>query len=230
MPRRKEVPPDPAEFDEAIEHFRQRVPMKRGEWDRLTAEAKERAFMVSEVAKADLVTEVYEAIDRAVSQGTTFADFVAEIGPKLEQHWGGEKPGRLETIFRTNVLEAYNAGRQEVFDEPAVKRTRPYLRFEGIDDDRQTDICQDHEGTILPADDAFWLTHSPPLHYQCRSITTALSEEEAVDEGITRRRPATKPMEGFGRKSTTSGKDWVPEVEAYPAEIAAELVKRVAKK
>jgi SPP1 gp7 family putative phage head morphogenesis protein len=228
MARKKNITADPEQFEEAVDAFRKRVPMKRGEWDKLTAQERKHAFMVSEVASADLVTEVYEAIDKAIAKGTTFAEFQKDIGGKLVEHWGGEKPGRIETIFRTNVLENYNVGRQEIFDEPAVKATRPYLRFDGIDDDRQSEICEEYDGMILPTDDPFWARHSPPLHYNCRSTITALSEEEADEEGITTAgaRPKVPPLEGFGQKAATSGKDWVPDVDVYPAEIAAELKKR----
>jgi SPP1 gp7 family putative phage head morphogenesis protein len=223
------IPADPSEFTEAVEKFRARVPMKRKEWDKLRAAEKEFAFTVSEVALADIIAEVFEGLKQAISKGSTFEEFKADAGAKLEAHWGGEKPGRLETIFRTNVIGAYNSGRHAVLSAPEVKRFRPYRRFDGIDDDRQTDICDDCDGTILPADDPWWLTHTPLLHFNCRSVVVPLSEEEALAEGIDEP-PPVDPADGFGTPPSSDGPDWEPDITEYPEEIRATLEERLKKK
>lgn len=130
-------PADPDRFEEAIAAFRKRVPMTRKEWDDLNEAQREHAFMVSEVATADVVTDVCDAIDKAITEGSTLEDFKENVGDLLESSWGGPRPGRLDTIFRTNVQTAYNAGRHAIFSAPAVKKARPYLRFDGVEDDRQ---------------------------------------------------------------------------------------------
>jgi SPP1 gp7 family putative phage head morphogenesis protein len=231
MPRRgggndTGIPADPNEFTEAVEKFRARVPMPKAEWNKLRAGQKEFAFTVAEVALADLLTEVFEGLKAAIAKGTTFEEFKATIGPKLEEHWGGTKPGRLDTIFRTNVLGAYNGGRHVVISAPDVKRFRPYRRFDGIDDDRQTEICNDCDGTILPADDPWWLTHTPGLHFNCRSVVTPLSDDEAKAEGIDEP-PPVKPAEGFGVPPALDGPDWEPDLNEYPEGIREELKKRI---
>lgn len=223
------IPADPNEFTEAVEKFRARVPMKRGEWDKLKAGQKEFSFTVSEVTLANILTEVFEGLKTAIAKGTTFEEFKATIGATLENHWGGEKPGRIETIFRTNVLSAYNGGRHAIISAPEVKRFRPYRRFDGIDDDRQTDICDDCDGTILPADHPWWLTHTPGLHFNCRSVTTPLSEEEALAEGIDEP-PPVHPAEGFGAPPALDGPDWEPDITEYPEEVRATLEERLRKK
>jgi SPP1 gp7 family putative phage head morphogenesis protein len=220
------IPADPNKFPEAIKKFRARVPMTRAEWDKLSQGQRERAFMVSEVSLADLVTEVYEAVDAAVAGGTSFEEFKTATKAKLVEHWGGEKPGRLETIFRTNVQTAYNGGRHAILSAPEVKRFRPYWRFDGIDDERQTEICDECDGTILAANDPWWTTHHPPLHYNCRSVPTPLSEEEALAEGVDDP-PPNNPQDGFGTPPSVEGDDWEPDLTEYPEEIRQELRKRV---
>lgn len=233
MPRKKsaqgDIPADPARFDEAVKKLRARVPMTRKEWDKLTEAEREKAFMVSEVASADMVAEVFAAIDKAVADGTDLATFKADIGGKLEEHWGGEKPGRLETIFRTNVLTAYNGGRHAVMSAPLVKELRPFWRFDGIDDDVQTEICFELMGTIARADDPWWEKHHPPLHYNCRSSPTPLSPEEAAEAGLDGPPPDVDPQAGFGTPPAEEGTDWEPETKEYPAEIRPELEKRLKK-
>lgn len=235
MPRKKGsgpegIPADPELFDEAIKKFRARVPMTKDQYDSLEEGQQEHAFTVAEVTTADLVTEVFDSMNRALDSGHTFEDFKATAGESLLEHWGGDKPGRLETIFRTNLLSAYNGGRFAILSAPAVRATRPFSRFDGIDDDRQSDICRDADGTILPADDPWWASHTPPLHFNCRSVVTPLSPEEADDEGgVDDEGPDNEPTEGFGTPPTDQGPDWEPDLNDYPEEIRAELQARLKK-
>jgi SPP1 gp7 family putative phage head morphogenesis protein len=236
VPRRKPpapttegIPADPARFEEAIEKFRDRVPMKRGEWEKLEEGQKEHAFFVSEVSLAELVNEAYEAVGKALEEGTGLAEFKATAGASLIEHWGGEKPGRLETILRTNVMTAYSGGRHAVMSAPAMKKARPFRRFDGIDDDRQTEICASLDGKVYAADDPIWLSRTPPLHFNCRSILTPLSETEAAEEDVEDELPPSAPQAGFGSPPALDGPDWEPDVTKYPEEIQAELAARLKK-
>lgn len=221
------IPSDPERFDEAVDAFRKRVPMRDSEWRQLTQAERAYAFKVAEVAKADVIQDVFTAIDKAVEKGTTLDVFKEEVAGKLLSQWGGPRPGRLDTIFRTNVLGAYNEGRHAVFTAPAVKRARPYWRFDGVDDQRQSDICAAIDGTLLPADDPFWRTHTPGLHYNCRSTIIALSEEEAQEEGVDDEAPDAPAQDGFGAQPDTEGRDWEVDLSEYADEIAAELEERL---
>jgi SPP1 gp7 family putative phage head morphogenesis protein len=221
-----DVTDDPAEFEEAVRAFRRRVPMPDWKWDALTQAEREFAFKVAGAAQADLATEAWEAMDRAIAEGTTLDAFKKQVGAQLEAAWGRKDPARLETIFRTNALGAYNAGRHEILSHPEVRKARPYLRFDGIDDDRQTEICAALDGTIRPADDPFWHTHSPPLHFQCRSVLVPLSEEEAEEEGIDTKGPDVDADDGFGKPPTVGG-DWEPDPKDYPGPIGAQLEEKL---
>lgn len=215
---------DPAQFDQAVDAFNARIPMTRAEWDTLAEAEQEFAFTVSRVAQADLVTTVYDKLAAAVRDGTTFEDFQDQVGDQLIQAWGGDIPGRLQTIFRTNVQTAYNAGRFQQMNDPDVKEARPFWQFDGIADSRQSEICADCDGVILPADDAWWTTHHPPLHHQCRSKVSPLDPDEAGERGISDSGPTTKADPGFGRAPTV-GTSWKPEVDVYPDAIRDVLVK-----
>lgn len=223
-----EITADPQHSEEAIRQFRKRVPMSDAQWAKLTEAEREFAFKVSGVAQADIVTDVWLAMDRAIRDGTTLEDFKAEIGGQLEAAWGVEDPARIETIFRTNALDAYNGGRHEILSHPEVKKARPYLRFDAVMDSRTSDLCDGLDGTVRPADDPFWHTHSPPLHFQCRSILTPLTDEEAADEGVDDEPPdpELQPDEGFGRPPTVGG-DWEPKLSDYPPAIASILRERL---
>ena len=203
-----QLPHEPVKFDAAIAAWRKRDPMPKADWEALQADERDYAWTVAGVAQADVVSDVWDAIDSSVENGTPFAEFKADVGAKLEEAWGGEKPGRLETIFRTNVNGAYNEGRHSVFTAPKVLEARPYWRYELIDDSDLCDICQDCKGVILPADDEWWSENLPPLHFRCRCSFTALSRQEANDEGIDAEGPDTDPDEGFGEAPSEKGTDW----------------------
>lgn len=193
-------PPKPQAFKEAVDWFLARVPMLREEAEQLRARTEERAFYVSGVAQLRLAGELHQAITKAIAKGTTLEDFKRDAGQKLIDEWGGEIPGRMETIFRTNVQAAYNAGRLEQFEQPLMKKLRPYRAWSVILDSRTTeDICRPLAKVIVPADSAFAASHIPPLHFQCRTGLMSLSPEQAGEEGgVTEELPETEVAEGFG--------------------------------
>jgi len=154
-------------FPEASKWFRNRLPVTDDDWDALSDSAKLRAFNVAGVAQLDLVQDVWSGIDEAVSDGTTLAEFRAVVGERLAAAWGGSAPYRVETIFRTNVQSALNAGRYEQQNDPDVLAQRPLLRYSAILDSRTTEICKAAHGTVLPASDPWWHSHQPPCHHAC---------------------------------------------------------------
>lgn len=219
------VSSDPSRFAEAVAWHRRRTPFTDEQWKALDRKARQKAFTVARVAQLDLVTEVWHAIERAIDEGTTLRDFKATLGPKLRAAWQGsvERPAhRLETIFRTNVQKAYAAGRYAQAQE--VKDDRPFWMFDAVLDSRTSEICEACNGTVRPADDPWWSTHQPPLHFNCRSTVITLSPEEAHAQGISALAPRAEALEGFG--AAPDQDDWEPKVADYPSELWATYEKR----
>jgi SPP1 gp7 family putative phage head morphogenesis protein len=166
-------PPDPRRFDEAVDFFRNRVPMPKAEWLKLGTAARQRGFTVADVAQLDVIHQVWLALDDAIARGSTFEDFKATVSETLADEWLGSvanPPARVETIFRTNVMTANNAGRHAQMTDPVVRDRRPYWQYVDIDDQRECPICNACHGTILPADDAWWGSHYPPLHFPVAAV------------------------------------------------------------
>jgi hypothetical protein len=109
-------------------------------------------------------------------------------------------------------LGAYSAGREAINNSPAVREARPYARFDDSDTDRECEICADCHGVILPADDPWWDDHTPLMHCNCMCTKTALSQEEAEDEGIDTHGPDVDADEGFGTRPDEEGEDWAPDM------------------
>jgi Phage Mu protein F like protein len=199
-------------YREAIAAFRKKVPMPREAFDKLTAREKQRAFTVAQVTRGRVLQQVWDAVDSAIEHGTDLEKFKKDCGAQLVESWGGEKPGQIETVFRTNVLGSYAAGREAINNAPAVREARPYARFDDTDSDRECEICGDCHGVVLPADHPWWDTHTPILHPRCECTKTALSQEEAEDEGIDTRGPDVEAGEGFGARPDEEGDDWAPDL------------------
>jgi SPP1 gp7 family putative phage head morphogenesis protein len=221
-------PADPDRFEQAIRHFRRRVPMTDPEFRSLLEAETERAFWVAGVTEGSVVQDVFDSLERAIRDGTTIDDFKADVGASLAESWEGEDAARLETVFRTNLMSSYNGGRHEAFSDPEVREARPYLRFDAVGDSRTSDICEALDGKVLPADDPFWNRHTPPLHHNCRSVLTPLDPDEAHDEGISPGAPDTgdaAPAEGFGRPPTPE--EATPDLSGFDKDLASVLRARL---
>jgi SPP1 gp7 family putative phage head morphogenesis protein len=207
-------------FLEALEWFKAKVVMKKSDWVQLEEMARRRAFTVANVAQASLVKEVWEALTRAIKGGTTLGQFRKDVETKLFSAWGesvDDPPWRVETIYRTNLQGAYNAGRYKQLTRPAIKRARPYWMFDAIMDNRVTHICEPLDRTILPNTDPWWTTHTPPLHFNCRSSIRALRAGAAQARGIRGEGPVVQPDKGFGR--APSDDEWRPDMSQFPEEM-----------
>lgn len=200
MARRK--PPSPKAPKEALDWFAAQIPFTRPERDALDEESRKQAFFVSNVTQLRVVADVHVAISKAIAKGETLATFKERAAAKLVAEWGGEIPGRLETIFRTNVQSAYNAGRLEIFEDPVVKQLRPYRAWSVILDQRTTEfICKPLKRVVVLADSVFAKTHVPPMHFNCRTGVMSLSLEDVGEEGGAtqpQHLPDAPPQEGFG--------------------------------
>lgn len=208
-----EIMPEPLPFEEAAAFFRARVPLTREEWDELEAKLRFRAFTVARLTELDAVNRIREKLLAVTEEGKTFQEFMAEAGEDELLRKAGfhrSNPWYWETVFRTNIQTAYNAGRRlQLSRDPDVL----YYEFVGIRDSRQTEICRRRTGVIRPANDPWWSRNTPPLHYGCRSTIRPIYREEAELRGIRVTRPRAldrlpAPQEGFGLDPISAGTFW----------------------
>jgi SPP1 gp7 family putative phage head morphogenesis protein len=201
--------------------FRDRLVMTDDEFQSIETASHATAFTVAGVAQLDLVTQVWEAADRAVAQGETLESFQKSMGAKLAAAWGKDMPWRVETIYRTNVQSAYSRGRWLQMNHPAVLRARPWRKFSAIMDSRTSPICGPCDGVVRAADDPWWQQHVPPLHHNCRSHLVTLSDEEAKAEGVSKDTPNVDADVGFGEApSPVPRAAWQPDLSQYPSVLA----------
>lgn len=217
-----------SKFDEAIEWFLARIVLARGEFDEISAKARRQAFTVSNLSSLRMVDFIFREITASLLGAEGLNDFRKRVLPKLRREWGDGRGrdaagrrinvgARIETIYRTNTLSAFNEGRFQQMSQPVVKRLRPYWMYDAIMDSRTSNICRPRDGKVFPADSPWWETNYPPLHYNCRSGVRALTARQANRRGISNVseivikdgdeiRPAGEPLAGFGNRPSLGGK------------------------
>ena len=87
-------------------------------------------------------------------------------------------PYRIETIVRTNIAEAMNAGRMTMYDDPDVQDFIVAYTLSIVDDDMTSDECRDRIGEVYDKDEFI----PPPYHYNCRSIAVPITKGETFEK------------------------------------------------
>ena len=163
--------------------------------------AKSRAFYVSRLAELKAVGRVKDYLVDNLKDKTSFQNFVKNLDKdELLKKAGWEENGGWywETVYRTNTMSAFNAGRAEAFEEYEPE----FLEFIGIEDFRQTPVCAARSGIVKKRTDPFWKKNFPPLHFNCRSTVRPVYAEEAAAFGIKESADVSlpdAPAKGFGR-------------------------------
>ena len=175
--------PQPFVPKEALAFWKDKVPLSPGQFRKLADEAKAKAFAVTGIAKGDELTTVFNALQRAIEKGTTFDDFKKDAAEVFERRgWNEKAPWRIDTIFRTNIQTAYNAGRYKQMKETV--ELRPFWLFDAVIDKKSSEICPPLNGAVYAADDPFWDTWFPPNHFRCRTGVTSLSDRQVKARGL----------------------------------------------
>ena len=169
-------------FDEAIAFFRGQIPMTMDQFLMLSDEARARAFSVSNVTGIDALKSMQDSLSKALEEGLTFADWQALAGDILSKYDIG---GALaDTIFRTNLQTAYQAGHYMQMSDPDVVKERPFWRYVAVMDERTRPEHAAWHDTVLPTDDPWWDTHYPPNGYNCRCTVVSMSEAGLERSGL----------------------------------------------
>jgi len=193
-------------FRDAIAFFRQKVNLPTEAWDDLWRGMHSRAFVVAGAGKAELLSDLRQAVDKAISQGTTLAEFRKDFDSIVATHGWNYKGGRgwrSAIIYDTNLAVAYDAGHYKARNDPAVLAARPYLRYLAS---RSANPRKEHMqwyNLVLRHDDPFWDTHTPRNGWGCKCGVTTVSQRELEE--------LQKEFEDSGTPIRTKG----PGIEHY---------------
>jgi hypothetical protein len=217
---------DPSEFTEAVEEFSKRRVISKAEADSLEAYARRRAWWIAGVAQMDVANDAHQSLIAAMRDGVKFEDWKKTAGAAIEAEWGRKDSPRLLLIYRNATSQAYNAGRLEQMEQPHVVAVRPYKMLDVVQDSRTSPTCKQYTNpeVVLPWDDPFWLTHSPPLHHGCRSGIRSLRRGPAERQGVTK--PEDLPQlpipEGWGYHPSTTAPH-MPSERKFPPAVELQL-------
>lgn len=191
----KPVPPK-----EAIKFFESKGYKIGFDWRDIEREEHAYAFTVAKVTRNDLLQDIRGAVDLALKEGRTFAEFSKDLTPVLqEKGWWGKKmvvdpktgeeklvqlgsSRRLEIIYDTNMRTARAAGRWEQIQR--TKKTFPYLRYDALMDGRTRPAHAKLNDIILPVDHPFWDQFYPPNGWKCRCWVVPMNDRMMERRGL----------------------------------------------
>lgn len=206
-----------ARFDlapkEALAFFKGKGYATSFAWQDVWQREHDAAFTVAKMMQVDLLRDVRTAVDKAIADGQTLAQFREAIEPRLlEAGWWGQadmqdpatgetrtvqlgSPRRLRVIFETNMRVSYAAGHWAQIQQ--TKADAPYLMYDAVNDRHTRPEHAAWDGLVLPADDSWWQTHYPPNDWGCRCGVIQLSADQlpAVGKDGPDQAPASRTRE-----------------------------------
>ncbi|MCT8816492.1 minor capsid protein [Glaesserella parasuis] len=193
---------------EAIEYLHQKKLLASKVFKKeLYDSALARATTLSKLTDLDITRDIYGSMEKARREGKSFNEWKKTLvddlerkgwvyghdkaisrgidgkllaDPKTGEHFG--TPRRLNTIYRTNMQQAYSAARYQRYMDNVDNR--PYWQYSAVGDNRTRPAHQALNGKIYRYDDPFWATFYPPNGFNCRCTVIALSERDLKRKGI----------------------------------------------
>ena len=178
---------------DAIRYLEQKFPKASWAYTDLLDNAHDRAFVVAKMVDVDLATTVQRSIIDAMKTGQGYKAWAKDIDKVLAKSgWydgqinvdsqgnakkvatGGQH--RLETIYRTNVAAAYEAGRQQVIFNDRDDDPFGYVMYSAIMDNRTRPTHKALHGKVMEKSDPAWSSISPPNGYNCRCTIVELTQ------------------------------------------------------
>lgn len=175
-------------FEAQIEYLRQKLNLPTERWDDITRAAHDRAFIVAGAAKADLLSDLHQAVIQAGTDGRGLRGFQEDFKSIVAKNgwtgWTGEgsaagEAWRSRIIYQTNMATSYAAGRFQQMSDPEVLKLHPYWRYihsDGVLHPRPLHLAW--HGLTLPAEHDFWKTHYAPNGWGCQCRITSVTKAE----------------------------------------------------
>lgn len=162
-----------------------------------------RAGSLVRVWDTKFIEAIYDSIGKAMRQNLSSAEWMTEAQKIVDAFGGGEKlalysgenftPWYAETIFRTNVIGAYAAGRYADLFSDEGRQMAQFWMFSAVNDDRNDTeekcpgmICRELDGKVFLKDDAEANRSLPPLHFNCRCTVIELDQQDVEAGGYQR--------------------------------------------
>lgn len=166
-------------FDEAIAFFENKLKLPTASYTDIWAEQHSHAFVVAGAMNDALVEDFYNALHKAMKEGTGLKAFQADFENIVKKHgWShkGTAEWRSKVIYQTNINQAYNVGRYQ--QQMAVAEFRPVWTYRHITIVNPRIPHVHLDGLTLPADHPTWDYIYPPNGYGCQCKVDSYSMPE----------------------------------------------------
>jgi hypothetical protein len=175
-------------FQEQIDYLVQKLNLPTEKSDDIKGRAHDKAFIVAGAAKADLIEDLHQAMNKAAADGRGLNGFQNNFKEIVSKNgwtgWTGEgsaagEAWRARIIYQTNMLTSYWAGRYQQMTNPGVLKLHPYWRYihsENVMHPREEHVAW--HGLTLLASHPFWKTHFAPNGYGCMCRITSVTRKE----------------------------------------------------
>jgi uncharacterized protein with gpF-like domain len=175
-------------FAEQIDFFRAKLNLPTASWTDIWQEMHARSFVVAGAMRDDLLADLRGAVDQAITQGTTLAEFRKNFDALVAKHgwaYNGGRNWRTRVIYDTNLRQSYNAGRERQMADPELRKLRPYGRYRHGDSLVPRPEHLAWHNMVLPLDDPWWATHTPSNGWGCHCGKDMLSARDVERLGLT---------------------------------------------
>ena len=159
-------------FAEQLAFFRRKLNLPTDSWTDVYTHEHDWAFVVAGANRDAVVADFREAVDKAISEGTTLEAFRKAFDRIVATYgwdYNGGRDWRSRVIYETNLSTSYAAGRYEQL------QAAPYWQYQHAD--WVTSPRHDHvawDGLVLSRDDPWWRTHYPPNGWGCQCSVRGL--------------------------------------------------------
>ncbi len=174
-------------FREQNEFLRRKLNLPTESWTDIYTREHDYAFVVAGANRDELVADFRQAVEKAITGGTSLEEFRREFDAIVARHgwsYNGGRNWRSRGIYETNLRSSYMAGRYEQL--MAVREERPYWQY--IHSDAVEHPRPEHEawnGMILHWSDPWWQYHFPINAWGCQCSVRALSQRDLERMGKT---------------------------------------------
>lgn len=181
----------PTPHEEAAAFLRNKPAVSRAVFDKLVPELKARAFTIAGIEGLGVLTSVRDTIATLPEGGdweTLKKQIVSDIDPYFvdpeadaetqgKQRYAAER--RAELLLRTHGQQAYAAAAWREADEQ--RDLFPFWKYQTLGDGHVRPSHAALDGIVLPHDDPFWETHTPPWDWGCRCQFIPLSDADVAE-------------------------------------------------
>ncbi|MCX8090601.1 MAG: phage minor head protein [Verrucomicrobiae bacterium] len=173
---------------EASAFIRGKPVLSREVFDQLLPELRARAFTVTGIEAANILENLRDQI-AALPEGKPWDEVKADLVETVTPFLGDAAERRAELLLRIHGFQAFQAAtwRTAQLDEDTT-----HLQYLTMEDDRVRPAHQALDGVVLPKDDPFWETHTPPWDWGCRCRIRPLNPDQVA---LIREQDRNKPPE-----------------------------------